>query len=198
MTSYAYVGHVRAVAEPDDATIDEDVAVVIDVLAKDYDTDGTIVRLDTFDVIAYAPDFAAMEIISDGDSLRVAPRPHYFGRFSSGYRILDKHDAKAEQPGIVTVAHVSHPPKAKDDAVTTEEDDELCIDRGTRTEHGWVTDEGCNELNVPELDWSWEDAVDYTIRSQNGEEASANVAVTVTPVNDPPIIPDQEYFFAVL
>ena len=62
----------------------------------------------------------AADITREGNNLKVSPRPHYFGQFSFKYQILDSDNAKAEQPGVVTVTvvHVNHPPKAKDDAVS--------------------------------------------------------------------------------
>ena len=201
-------------ARPDFATTDEDVPVVIDVLANDADPDGKQVRLDRFDATAYAADSTAVaDIIRAGNALKVSPRPGYFGEFQFKYQIKDSDDAEAEQPGIVTVTvvHVNHPPQAKDDAADTREDepvridvmandsdpdkdDELYIDRVTQAGHGRVVNESGKVLYIPEANWSGADSFGYTIRDQDGEEAGAQVSVTVTPVNDPPFIPDQKYF----
>lgn len=210
--------HIRVNAPPiardDHATTNEDIPVVVDVLANDHDPDGRKVRLDTFDTVAFGADgIAVADISRDGDALRIAPRPRYFGQFSFNYRILDSDDAPAEQSGLVTVTvvHVNHPPVAQADRVATDEDvpiaidvmandsdpdegDELYIDRVTRARHGRVTNQGGAILYEPEANWSGKDGFRYTIRDQDGEEASADVDITVNAVNDPPLIPDQKIF----
>jgi hypothetical protein len=210
--------HIRVntppIADPDYATTDEDVPVVIDVLANDEDPDGRQVRLDTFDAVGYGVDGVAVADISrDGNALRVVPRSRYFGQFSFNYQILDSDDAQAEQPGLVAVSviHVNHPPKAKDDKAVTDEDvpitidvlandsdrdegDELYVDRVTRAEHGQVINQGGNVRYEPEANWYGDDSFSYVVRDQDGAEAGADVKITVKSVNDPPVIQDQAYF----
>lgn len=210
--------HIRVntppIVHPDDATTDEDVPVTIAVLDNDEDPDGRQLRLDRFDAVGFGADGVGVADISrDGDALRVVPRSGYFGQFGFHYQILDADDASAEQPGLVTVtvAHVNHPPKARDDSVTTDEDvpvaidvlandsdpdkdDELYVDSVTRAQHGQVSNQGGKVLYEPAPDWSGKDGFHYTVRDQDGAEAGADVAITVKPVNDPPFIPDQSYF----
>ncbi|APZ54652.1 Ig-like domain-containing protein [Salipiger abyssi] len=97
-------------------------------------------------------------------------------------------------------------PVAVDDAVTTDEDVAVVIDvlandsdpqgdpltvTGATATNGTVTVNDDNTLTfTPDADYNGPADITYTVQDPDGNSASANVAVTVTPVNDAPVAND--------
>jgi len=94
-------------------------------------------------------------------------------------------------------------PVAADDTVVTPEDtpvtvpvlgnddldgDPLSLVSFTDGTHGTTSDGGGGAIRYePAQDWHGSDTFDYAVRDGKGWEGTASVAVTVTPVNDPPV-----------
>ncbi len=101
------------------------------------------------------------------------------------------------------------PPNAVDDAVVTAEDtpvvvnvlgndtdadgDPLAVTAVTSGAHGGVALAGATVIYTPNLDYAGGDTFTYTIDDGHGGTDTATVAVTVTPINDPPAAGDDMY-----
>jgi hypothetical protein len=98
----------------------------------------------------------------------------------------------------------NHPPVALADAATTLEDtpvtvsvlandsdpdgDALAVTTVTQPAHGTTTINPDGTVTyAPAPDWHGSDSFGYTVSDGRGSMASATVALTVTPVNDPPV-----------
>jgi VCBS repeat-containing protein len=100
--------------------------------------------------------------------------------------------------------HALHPPVARDDDATTDEDtavnvpvlandtdadnDTLTVSAWTQGQHGSVSLNNDGTLKyTPDANYNGSDSFSYTISDGQGGIASATVAITVTPVNDAPV-----------
>jgi hypothetical protein len=108
-------------------------------------------------------------------------------------------------------AGTNHDPVAVDDAASVAEDsganpidvlgndtdsdgDTLTITGVTQGAHGSVVNNGTNVTYTPAANFNGSDSFTYTIDDgQGGAPATATVAVTVTPVNDPPVAVGESY-----
>ena len=191
----------------DAATTPEDTPVTIAVLANDRDADGDALAL----VEASAPAHGAARV-TDAGAVEYTPEPDFHGIDRFTYTVGDGSGLTAQAAVAVTVQPVNDPPQAVDDAATTPEDtpvtiavlandrdadgDALALVEASAPAHGAarVTDAGAVEY-TPEPDYFGADRFTYVVGDGSGLTARAAVAVTVLPVNDPPlatgVIPDQ-------
>ena len=183
------------VAVNDLATTPEDTAVSIAVLANDSDADG-----DALTIISATGTNGTVSIL--GTNLLFTPAVNFNGIATLNYSIGDGHGGTASATVAVTVTPVNDPPVAANDTATTPEDtsvsipvlvndtdadgDALTITSATAT-NGTVSIVGTNLLFTPAANFSGTASLGYTISDGHGGTASANVTVTVTPVNDPPV-----------
>ena len=106
-------------AEDDDATTPEETAVVIDVLANDSDSDGTI---DPTSVAISTPPASGGVLVQSGGSVLYTPDPDFNGSDDFQYQICDN-DGMCDTAFVsVTVTPVNDPPVAADDVATTAEE----------------------------------------------------------------------------
>ncbi len=108
------------VAEADEATTDEDVAVEIDVLANDSDIDGDGLVVTTVG----GAKLGEVTIAEDGSSLTYTPKADANGTDTFTYTVSDG-TARATATVSVTVNPVNDAPVAVDDTATTAEDQVL-------------------------------------------------------------------------
>ena len=101
----------------DEATTQEDLPVIVAVLANDTDADGD--DLTVLDV--GIPSDGTAAINPDG-TITYTPDPGFTGSDSFAYTIRDTHGATDVALVHVTVTEVNHPPVADDEEVTTAED----------------------------------------------------------------------------
>ncbi len=132
-------------------------------------------------------------------------------RFELAVRARDPHDAEAEALVVVTVIDVNEPPEAMDDEAATDEDQAVTIDvlandtdpdgDGLQVEsvsvpaHGTAVVARGGVLYTPEASYHGADGFTYVVSDGNGGTATAAVAVTVLPVNEPPAFESSEYGF---
>jgi hypothetical protein len=104
---------------------------------------------------------------------------------------------------------LADPPVANDDSATTDEDspvtidvlandtdedgDTLIIDSVTQGNFGAVTNNGANVTYSPDADYEGPDWFTYTVSDSNGGTDIANVTISVSAVNDPPVAVDDAY-----
>ena len=194
------------VAVDDVASTDEDTAVVIDVLANDYDVDEDPLILYSFSPASHG----TVAIV--GGKITYTPDSDYYGLDSFTYKVSDGSGEADIGTVTITVNPVNDAPVAVDDTYTTNEDTMLWIDivgvlgndididydcLSAVLETGPAS--GTLSLNsdgtfyyVPDADFSGTDS--FTYRVFDGTEYSniATVTITVSPVNDAPVAVDDD------
>jgi len=190
------------VAVDDPATTDEDTAVVLDVLGNDTDVDG-----DTLSVSSVS-DPADGSTVANGDgTITYTPDPDWNGIDTFSYEVDDGNAGTATASVTVTVDPVNDAPAALPDAsfaIVVAEDDSITFDPTI-----WFGDIDGDPISVvavgaaghgdtsgsvtytPNPDYNGPDAFSVTVADGNGGTVDATVAVTVTPLDDPPIVTDE-------
>ena len=188
-------------AADDRARTKEDTEVVIDVLANDTDADGDALRV----VSVTAPSHGTARISDGGAGVVYAPEADYHGTDRFSYEVSDGSGGTATAEVEVTVAPADDAPVAMDDTARTKEDTEVVIDvlandtdvdgdalrvvsvtapsLGTAR----ISDGGAGVLYAPEADRHGTDRFSYEVSDGHGGTATAEVEVTVEPVNDAPV-----------
>jgi VCBS repeat-containing protein len=199
-------------AEDDVAETEAGVAVQIDVLSNDSDSDGS---LDVGSVaIAIGPANGTVSINSETGVITYTPNTGFSGIDTFTYTVADNEGLVSEPATVtVTVISVNAQPVAVDDAVTTDEDVPIDINvlandtdpdgddtldptsvaivdlpaNGTVTinpETGVIT-------YMPNENFNGTDSFTYTVADIEGSVSDpATVTITINPVNDQPIAVD--------
>jgi VCBS repeat-containing protein len=181
------------VANDDTATTDEDTPVDIDVLANDTDVEGDPITVTIFT----QPTNGSVSENADG-TLKYTPSANFFGSDSFTYTINGGDTATVR----VTVNSVNDPGEAVDDTATTEEDTPVDIDvlandidvegnafvaSVTQGTSGSVSINPNGTVKyTPNANFNGSDSFTYTLDTGD----TANVSVTVTPVDDLPVAVD--------
>jgi VCBS repeat-containing protein len=213
------VGNVHPVAMADAYELDEDGTLMVStngVLANDSDPDQQPQPLRA--VLVSGPAHGALAFNDDG-SFSYTPEADYFGSDSFVYQANDGQDLSAETTVALTVHEVNDMPVAAPDSAELFEDDKnFKIDVLANDSAGPEneSDQSLDVLSVhatngsvqilgngtlsytPDPDYFGTDTIEYTI-GDNGttdgkadsQQAIGQVAVTVDPVNDAPIVPEQ-------
>ena len=193
-------------AVDDTAAVDEDDSIIVDVLANDLEADGGPISL-----INILP-AGNGSVLRSGDGIAYTPEADWNGEDSFDYTISDNDGSVDTATVTVTVNSINDAPLAVDDTAEIEEDtiayievlnndsdvdgDTLTVVSFTEATNGTV--ENSIMANVigsrtppmiytPDPNWYGEDSFSYTI-SDGNETATAVVNVTVTSVNDLPVI----------
>jgi len=186
------------VAVNDLASTSEDLPVIIDVLGNDADVDG-----DTLMVSAVSG-AASGTVTNNGINVAYTPNLNFNGADSFTYTVSDGNGGTATATVTITVTPVNDPPVALNDAATTAEDtavtvdvlvndsdvdgDVLMVSAVSGAANGAVTNNGINVAYTPNTNFNGPDAFTYTVSDGNGGTATAIVTITVTPVNDAPVL----------
>jgi hypothetical protein len=177
----------------------EDTPVTIDVLANDTDPDG-----DALSLLSFTQGSRGSVAENENGTLTYTPVENFFGDDSFLYVVTDGNGGVDTAGVNITVNPVNDSPLAEADSVTTDEDvpvtvdvlandsdvdgDTLAVTNVTQGGHGSVTNNGDGTVTyAPATDFNGSDRFDYVISDGNGGVAIATVAVTVKPVNDPPV-----------
>ena len=204
------VGHVALTFAPvqdppiagdDTAVTAEDTPLVFAasaLLVNDVDVDGPALTV----TAVTAPSHGTVGLA--GGTVTFTPDADYNGPAGFDYTVSD--GALTDTGHVaVTITAVNDPPVAVDDTATTAEDTPLAIaatalaandtdvDSGSRTVtavasplHGTVALAGGTVTFTPDANYSGPASFDYTV-SDGALTDVGTVAVTVTPVNDPPV-----------
>jgi hypothetical protein len=186
-------------AVDDSATTDEDTPVTVDVLANDSDVDE-----DTLSVMSVS-DPGHGTATNNGDStVTYTPDENYYGDDSFTYTIGDGKGGTGAATVTITVTAVNDAPDAVDDSATTDEDtpvtvdvlandsdvdgDTLSVMSVSDPGHGTATNNGDSTVTyTPDENYYGDDSFTYTI-GDGIETDTAMVTITVTPVNDAPVL----------
>ncbi|UMM04548.1 tandem-95 repeat protein [Vibrio campbellii] len=188
------------VANDDSAVTDEDTPVTIDVLPNDTDVDGDTLSIVNASVPA---DQGTVEIV-DG-KLVFTPADDFNGEATISYTVSDG-ELEDSAEVSVTVNPVNDAPVANDDSAVTDEDTPVTIDvltNDTDVDGDTLTivnasvpaDQGTVEIVdgklvfTPAENFNGEATISYTV-SDGALEDSAEVSVTVNPINDAPVAND--------
>ena len=208
------------IANDDNTTTNEDTPVVLMVTANDTDVDGNIdpttVDLDTGTPgIQTSVTVPGGTFVSDGaGNVTFTPNPDFNGTEMIDYQVCDDGTPLPPLCDIATitvdVSPVNDPPMVPDTTVTTPEDTpfDVCvpitdIDNTTFsvssicTPDGGVvsglTDPATTEYCLtytPNPDYNGPDTLCIEVCDGSGACDTSYVIITVTPVNDPPMVPD--------
>ncbi|TFH06798.1 MAG: tandem-95 repeat protein, partial [Candidatus Atribacteria bacterium] len=188
------------VAQDDSESTPEDTAVTIDVLHNDIDPDG-----DGLVIQSVAQPANGTATVGEA-AIIYTPNPSFSGVDSFTYTISDGNGETALATVTVAVAAVNDPPTALDDLAITGEDssvtilvlpndsdpenDVLSIQSITQPLHGTAVGNATSVIYTPDPNYVGPDSFTYTISDGRGGTATAQVAVTVLPINDAPIAQD--------
>ncbi|MCP5082216.1 MAG: tandem-95 repeat protein, partial [Alphaproteobacteria bacterium] len=184
------------VALNDAASVDEDSAVTINVLANDSDLDG-----DALSVTAASAGNGSVSIRPDG-SLDYTPNANFNGTDTVTYTISDGNGATDTATVSITVNPVNDGPDAVNDTASVDEDSAVTINvlandsdiegdalsvTAASAGNGSVSIRPDGSLDYsPNTNFNGTDTVTYTISDGNGATDTATVTITVNPVNDGP------------
>ena len=191
-------------AMADTARTAEDGEVLIDVLANDRDVEGDELRIESVTTPAHGT-----ALIASGGGVLYAPEADWHGTDRFAYAVADGNGGRRTAEVVVVVEPVNDAPEAVADTTRTAEDEEVAIDvlandtdvesDALRIESVTAPQHGTAEvvaqiaagrrngvLYAPEADWHGTDRFVYTVTDGNGGTATAEVVVTVEPVNDAP------------
>ncbi len=185
-------------AAGDNASVQEDGSVLVNVTANDSDPDGDALSV----TLVGSPAHGTAKVAS-ASSVRYTPAANYHGPDSFTYTISDGNGGTATAGVSVTVASVNDAPTAHNDSATTSEDqpvtvsvlandedvdgDTLQVTSVGHPSHGTaVADAGGSVTYTPAAGYHGPDSFSYAINDGHGGTSSATVSVTVNSVNDPP------------
>jgi predicted extracellular nuclease/endonuclease I len=190
------------VANDDKAQSSQGEAVSINVLANDFDSDGN-----TLVITSATVSKEVGSVTWSGANIVFTPNADFVGVASINYVINDGVNGEAAGTLAVTVTAKNQAPVAKDDSVTTAEDNAITVpvianDTDDNTAvlkisaatllsgKGTVTHSASSLTYTPTADFNGMAKVSYTIEDSQGATSSAIVTITVTPVNDAPVLND--------
>jgi hypothetical protein len=188
------------VAGADLATTAEDTAIDLDVLANDQLGDAPASVVSTS-----APVHGGVVITAAGTIL-YTPAPDYHGTDAFSYTVADADGEGATATVTIAITAVDDVPQAVADAAVVDEDAEATIavlanDQGlgdapvtiidvATPAHGRAILTGDQVRYVPAPDFNGADVFAYTIADADGQQSTAQVTITVTPINDTPTAAD--------
>ncbi len=201
------------IAQNDDYTIDEDTTLVIDtvnlgILANDSDPNGL-----TFELVANLlsqPQHGQLNLALDG-TFTYIPNSNFFGVDQFQYQIKNSAELYSQASVTITVQSTADIPIALDDNYQVEEDSNLQVDEEaglllndmdfdssilkvnttpvTSPQKGTLVLEENGSFNyTPNANFSGIDSFTYEIINGNQLTDTANVNITVMPLNDAPTV----------
>lgn len=182
----------------------EDNSIIIDI--KTLLGEGQ----DISDILLVSLDDSQNGTITDnGDgTYTYTPGNNFFGDDTLEFTISDSTGKETTASLGVVVSSVNDPPRAKDDALVTDEDTPILIEKksllkndtdkdsklrvvkAAEPQYGTLTDNGDGTYTyTPDADYFGSDGFTYTI-SDGEKKDTAEVIITVNPVNDAPVAQD--------
>ena len=197
-------GNQPPVAVDDLAATDEDVAVVIDVLANDQDPDG---NLDPTTVrIVVSPNHGLLVVDGVNGAVTYTPEADFSGADRFVYAVSDMQGISARAVVEIIVQPVSDPPLAEDDLAETDKDVPVVVDVLANDtdadgdldptsvvlvgspQHGYAeVDPATGQiLYTPDAGFTGVDAFVYRVLDLTQQAATATVLLEVFSIGHPP------------
>jgi len=183
-------------AYSDNATVDEDSTILIDVIENDFDMEGDPLII----VYCFIENNGTISIFEN--KILFTPNLNFYGEVSIRYGISDDSHHSSDAMVYITVNPVNDTPLTNNDSVSVNEDstvlvdvlendtdidgDTLTIIDFTQGENGTVTQEGDSLRYTPNVDFNGSDSFTYEISDGLGGMTSATVYITISPINDAP------------
>ena len=201
------------IAVDDVAATEEDRSITMDVLANDFDSDGSINR--TTLVITKAPKYGSVEILNTG-LVTYAPEEGRCGDVYFRYTVDDDGGRTSDPARVDIMIQCNEPPIALDDEATTDENtsvgihviandidtdgrlvvSSLRIARSPRSGAVSIHEPSGVITYTPDAGACGADEFSYTIQDEDGAESDeARVTVAIL-CNDPPLAIDDLYTVA--
>lgn len=189
-------GNRPPVAVDDAAATPKGTPLTLALTGNDTDADG-----DTLTVAGNT--LAASGTVScSAGSCTYTPNPDFVGSDAFTYTISDGNDGTAAAEATITVTPPDIPAAAEDVASTPEDtpvsvpvaandvlgNEPATISLATAPAHGAATCAATTCSYTPATNYTGADSFTYTLHDADGQTSTAAVAVTVTPVNDPPVM----------
>ena len=197
------------IANNDSTSTAEDSAVVIGVVANDFDVDG---NLDPTTVtISGQPSNGTVSVDPVTGVVTYEPDDDFNGIDTFSYQVCDTDGLCNVADVSVTVTSEGDPPIANDDTALTSEDQAVLVDildndsdvdgdldpssvviSVPPTNGSVAVDTATGEITyTPDADFHGQDVFTYQVCDAEGVCDEAAVSVTVSPVNDPPAANDE-------
>ncbi|MBH0003187.1 Ig-like domain-containing protein [Pseudoalteromonas sp. SWYJZ12] len=191
------------IANADSATIAENAApILINVLENDSDVDG-----DSLAISAASADIGSVSVV--GNQIQYTPAADSNGLAAVTYTVSDNNGGTNTATLAITITAVNDAPVANNDTATMAEDaapilinvlandtdsdgDSLVISSAS-ADIGSVSVVGNQIQYTPEANTNGLATVTYTVSDNNGGTNTATVAITVTGVNDAPVVSVQSF-----
>ena len=184
------------VADSQEATTVQDTALAITLTASDIDGDAL-----TY-IVLTGPSHGGLT--GAAPDLTYTPAAGYTGADSFTFTANDGSADSNIATVAITVTKVNHPPVASDQAVTTPEDSAAAVtlaatdpdgDPLTYTvlsgpSHGTLTGAAPALVYTPAANYNGSDSFTFKANDGQADSNAATVAITVEPVNDPPVARD--------
>ena len=181
---------------PDFAEMEEDTKLTLDVLANDYDADN-----DTLTISSASSALGTVEV-NPNNTITFQAINNFTGIVEINYITLDGHGGITAGIATITVINVNDEPVAIDDTAETTEDSAIVIDvlsndsdedndelkvSHASSSKGQVSINTDNSLTfTPTENINGSAILNYTISDEKGGISSAEVYVSILPVNDSP------------
>jgi uncharacterized protein (TIGR03382 family) len=167
---------------------------------------------ETLTVASVTQPIAGGSVTLTGGVVRFTPAPGFNGTVTFTYTISDGNGGSDTATVTVTVTPVNDPPTASDDNFSVAEDsvnavldvlandttspdtsETLSVTAVTQPANGTVTFTAANVSFTPAANFNGTTTFNYTVSDGNGGTDTAQVTVTVTPVNDAPDAVDDAF-----
>ena len=200
------------VAGDDSITIDEDIETLIPVL--DNDSDPDLSYGDEISIYRVSTPAHGTAVVSDGGIL-YKPAPDYNGTDAFTYTLADK-DGKTDTASVsIFINPVNDAPRGGDDTATVQEDHSVTINAAANDDVDETTNPALEDVKITDVDdpahgtavidtgsktitytpdENWFSPADqpevfyYTAKDSSNQTARFAISVTVTSVNDLPVI----------
>ncbi len=192
---------IAPIAEDDSVSTRENVAVIINVLANDYDPDSYI---DPSTITITASPTHGTAVISDG-KVRYTPNKDYHGNDSFKYTVKDNEGAVSNEAGVsVLVSNTNDVPTASPQHLKTNEDQPVNVTLSgsdpdgdtisyiivSQPIHGKLSGNAPNLIYTPNLDYHGTDSFTFKVNDGQADSSVATISITVESINDTPVAAD--------
>ncbi|MBH0025423.1 tandem-95 repeat protein [Pseudoalteromonas sp. SWN29] len=191
------------IANTDSVTMDEDATpLLIDVLANDSDPDG-----DNLTISAASVDIGSVSIVSN--KIQYTTNANFNGVATVTYTASDGNGGTSSTALSITITPVNNSPITNADSATMDEDapplliDVLANDSdpdgdaltitATTADSGSVLVVNNKIQYTPSVNANGLAKISYTVDDGNGGTSNGNLLITVTPINDAPVVSNQSF-----